>query len=565
MIGADILLKKGTSMQSSVLDLIYQRAGMFGDRDSIATYRNGVWHVISFEDVRRGAHRLSNYLIAKGIERDDRLALLSESNAEAGIVFFACARAGGILVPLDPSLTVSELIPLLLNSQPRILFCSNAQLDMARQLKKRTPFIERIIVTDVSTSADDFEALSEVSTHILQHGRERELGETATIAYTAGTTGSAKGVMISYSNLLFQADCQEKFFQITKNDVLLSILPISDLFELNGGYLAALHSGAQICYAGGQEMATILRLLKEKKVTCMIVTPVFLQRLADQLNDLVSNKSATKLRAFKCKVGLARLLPPRLRKKFFPEITRILGKHFNGFLTAGTPLDARLARSLDALGIAVFQGYSVSETSSLISINNDQQFRLCSVGKPMPQVEVRISEETGSEGEILTRGPHVMKGYFQNEALTEATIDAKGWLRTGDIGYIDEEGFLHVLGRKEDVIVSGGEPIHPEEIEAAIKNCRLVKDVCVLPIEDAPSNKPGKSPSMTVVIVPHKLDKDFVAATRQDVRRILTILELNKTIPRIVFSTIGLPRTQSGKLKRREARALLAADGVMLR
>jgi len=567
-----------------VLDLIYQRVGIYGDRDAVSTFRDGAWQAMSFEDVRKGAHRLSNYLISKGIERGDRIAIICESSAEFGVVFFSCARAGGTLVPLDPKLSTPELLLLVLDSRPRVLFCSRQFADAAKEIRAACDFIERLILTDAQTGDDELEALPEVSTHILQQGREREADETALIVYTSGSTGAPKGAMITFHNLIFQAQQFKKWFEPTTNDVFLSTLPMNHLLEFTAGYLAALYAGAQICYISSPLPGDILRAIKEKRVTFMIVVPTFLQLIANHIDRIMLRKTSTQMRSFQFKVGLAKLLPARLRKKFFPEIAHLFGKQFKGFVSSGAPLASTLARGLDSLGINVYQGYGLTETSSLISTNSEENFRLSSAGKPLPEIDVRISNSLGAEadgegdgegdgqgggdgdggceGEILTRGAHVMKGYFQNDVLTSQCIDSDGWLHTGDLGRFDDDGFLHITGRLVDLIVlADGKKVHPREIESFLVSSSFVKDICVL----SAKNPVTQADEMVAVVVPYKLDDHYIAAARKDIDQICRTLDSFKKPKRIAFSTRDLPHTQSGNVKRQEVARLLECEGAVIK
>ena len=548
-------------MHSSVLDLIYQRVGMYAHDDTVSTFRDGVWHAMSFEDVRKGAHRLSNYLISKGIERGDRIAIISESNSEFGVVFFSCARAGGILVPLDPQMYVQELLPLVQDCKPKVLFSSWQFAPVAKEIKDKCDFIERVILTDVPVGYDEFEALPEVSTHILQQGREREPDETALIAYTAGSTGSPKGVMITFQNLILQAEQLQRLFELTTEDVFLSILSMNHLLEFTAGYLAALYSGARICYLSSQFPGDILRAMKECRVTCMVVVPSFLQLMTNHISRILSRKTSSQMRSFQFKVGLAKLLPSRLRKRFFPEIANLFGRQFRGFISGGAPLAPAVARGLDALGVNVYQGYTLTEAASLVSTNSQPNFRLSSVGKPLPHIDVRISGSE-AEAEILIRGEHVMKGYFQNEELTLQSVDADGWLHTGDVGGFDEDGFLHVSGRMTDMIfLADGATLHPQGIESLLMSSAFVKDVCVLGVK----NPITQTSEIVAVIVPIKLDEHYIAATRKDIDLLCQSLDLAKQPQRIAFSTKELPRTHSGNLKRHEVAKLLETDGAMIK
>ncbi len=536
-------------MHLGVLDLIYRRAGMYRTRAAVSSLRAGKWSELRFEDVQRGAQHLSNYLIDNGIEHGDRIAIVSESNAEFGIVFFAVVRAGAILVPLDPKQTVEELTPLILDSGPKIIFASTKCQNLAAEVAKKCPLVSDVIITDSSSENPASKTIQSVSTHILQEGRERDLEETALIVYTSGSTGKPKGVMTTFNNLIFQAERLEELFDAGKKDVFLSILPMNHLLELTAGYLGVLYSGGQVCYISSLFPEDILKAMRSKKVTYMIVVPTFMRLMKNSIERMLAKSDRKQQLNIRLRFGLARLLPLHARRKLFPRVHALIGSQFRSFISGGAPLSKDIAYFFDTLGIKVCQGYGLTETSPIISTNSHKQFRLCSVGKPLPGIEVRLlgAKGIGDVGEIVTKGPHIMRGYYRREDLTNVAIDQAGWFYTGDLGSFDDDGFLFVTGRIKDLIVlPGGKKVYPEEVEQVLSASTLVKEICVLGVRQ--ENNPEQE-EVVAVVVPVAIDEEESVLTKS-LEDLMTKIAVYKRPSRIVISPDNLPRTHSGKVKR---------------
>ena len=544
------------TVSGGVLNIIYQRAGMFSTRAAVSVFRDGKWNEMNFGEVRIAARELSNFLLARGIQRGDRIAIISESSPEFGVVFFATVRSGAILVPLDPKQTLQELLPILSDSQPKVIFCAKSCRELATQAAGQCPSIQEIIVTDATAGdAKEYKTLHDVRTAEGIDGRERTLGETALIVYTSGSTGTPKGVMTSFNNLIFQTEQLEQMFRHSPEDVFLSILPMNHLLEFTAGYLGVLYSGAQVCYLPSLFPDEILKAIRQKQVTLMIVVPSFLRLLKNTIERMVSKRSTYQTKLFRLRFARAQLLPRQKRKRLFPEVAGMLGPQFRGFISGGAPLGRDLAQFFDIVGINVYQGYGLTEASPVVATNSIKHFRLCSVGRPLPGIEVRIlrSNEKDETGEILTRGSHLMLGYYNRDELTAEVIDQDGWFHTGDLGKFDGEGFLYVTGRIKDLIVlPGGKKVQPEEVEQLISNLPQVKEVCVLGAQS-----PGQSTSEEVVAVVVPVDGAEEGAIRECLTQQLSAIAAYKRPSRIVFTRNELPRTHTKKLKRNVVREWL--------
>jgi long-chain acyl-CoA synthetase len=503
---------------------MYQRAGLFSSRAALTTFRAGVWHDLSFEELRNAARQLSNYLIDSGIECGDKVAIISESGAEFGIVFFATVRAGAILVPLDPKLSVDELVPILNDCSPRLIFAST----LSAQTASKAALLCSSAIDIIGIGSDsDLPNINSVSLADDKIGHERRLDETALVVYTSGSSGDAKGVMITFDNLIFQAERAEHLYQSSQQDVFLSILPMNHLFEFVVGFLGALYAGSHICYLPSLFPDEIVQAIRAQNATYMVVVPAFLRLFKNTLE--------------------------RQSKGAAIDLQTILGSQFRGFICGGAPLSASVQAFFEERRVRVFLGYGMTEASPIITTNTHDEVRQDSVGKPLPGVEVRIERD----GEICTRGRHVMQGYYNQPQWTSTAIDSDGWLHTGDIGHFDGDGFLYITGRKKDLIVlPGGKKVQPEEVESILATCSSVKEVCVLACRKADTDE-----EVVAVVVPS--GETFNETELQtELSQIWLKLAAYKRPARTIIWRAPLPRTHTMKLKRSEVQRMLSSCEV---
>ncbi len=551
--------KDAVLYQESALSLMQLKSDIYGGRTALLLKEKSHWKDLSYIELSRKARDLSDYLIESGFKRGGRIAILSESRPEWAIAFFASIRSGAITVPLDIKLTDTELKSILSDAEPRILFVSLEHLSSAKILKESISSIEKVIVIEEDVESE-FPAFNTLRSKSLLEGCERKADETALIIYTSGTTGNPKGVMISFSNLIFQVRNFEEIMQLTSNDLFLSILPLNHLLELTAGFLGVLHAGGKICYCQSLYPQEIAKTMSEKKVTFMITVPLFLKMLKSSIEKQIKKSGESKQKLFQMMFALAKKVPfYPFRKLLFGEVHKQFGGRLRGFLSGGAPLDVEVCEFFDTIGIPVYQGYGLSETSPVISGNTPSHNRLGSVGRPLKGVEVLIARDgTSEEGEILSRGPHIMKGYYKRQELTEEVVDKEGWFHTGDLGKIDKDGYLYITGRIKNLIVlGGGKKIHPEEVESVICNSSLIKEVCVLSRVLKGGLKDGTEEVCAVVSPTDEIKKRLTndpMAIGVEIKREIDQLSQNlapyKRPSSVIIHLEELPKTATRKIKR---------------
>jgi long-chain acyl-CoA synthetase len=422
-------------------------ADRLGPRTALRFKRHGIYHDLSWDDYRRRADGAAAALVGLGIRPGDRVGLLSENRVEWLVADIAILTAGAADVPLHAPLSPAQVRYQLGHSGARGVIVSNqAQADKVLAEIEGLPDLEWIVSfdpADVAGRVRHFTFDGLIQRGLLDRGslaeaRRREQattrGDLATIIYTSGTTGNPKGVMLSHGNLLSNAEACNAIAGWHADDVMLNWLPYSHVYARTCDHYVPLHSGATLCLA--ESLDTLVVNLAEIQPTCMSSVPRFYEKLWSSVAALSPEARGAQLR---------RILGPRVR-------------HFS---SGGAPLPKHVAHGFHEAGLTLMEGYGLTESSPVISFNHPECFRVGTVGRPIPGVEVKVADD----GEILTRGPHVMQGYWKDgEATRRAIVD--GWLHTGDVGVLDADGFLSITDRKKDLIItSGGKNIAPGELE----------------------------------------------------------------------------------------------------
>ena len=520
------------------------------------------WRELTYKGLSILSRRLAGYLIERGMDKGDKIAILSESKPEWGATLFAAVLSGATLIPLDTKLTEYELNSILNNAEPRVLICSNTYLDKAKALKEKISSIEEIIVIDEGCTDKTIPCIYNLPDLKDRKWRHRNPQQSALIIYTSGTTGNPKGIEISYKNVMSQVKSISKCFPMSSEDRLLSILPMNHLFELTVGFLSFLSMGTAIYYSKSLKPNDLFPIISEKEITFMVVVPAFLKLLKNNIENEIKQSGFFSRMMFNFLYQIAAKIPSvKIRKFLFPSIHKKFGGKFRGCISGGAPLDIEIAKFLETIGIRIYEGYGLSEASPVISLNTNEASKLGSVGKVIPGVEAKIDKETG---ELLVRGDNIMKGYYNNPELTAEVIDQEGWLHTGDIAEIDKDGFLFITGRiKNMIVLNGGKKVFPEEVEAILSQSQMFQEVCILSTKITGGQKDGTE-DVTAVIVPkpevieqYPDEKELETAVRAEVKQLSQQLSTFKRPGKIVIMKENLPRTATSKIKRKEIKALL--------
>ncbi len=533
--------------------LMEKKVNLF--QNNIAVGIKGVngWKELTYNQLNHLSRKVANYLMDLPINNGDNISILSESKPEWSVILFASAMAGTVSVPLDSKSTVYELTNILTDCNPKVLFVSKQYYETALELKNNVDSIKHIILMDNDYKNTDIPNIYNIKIQKEYEFKNKSLLDTALIIYTSGTTGIAKGVQTTFGNILSQLEAFELMYDLNENDCFLSILPMNHLLELTVGLLTLLNAGSSIYYSSSLNPKDLLEVMRGKGVTYMLVVPAFLKLLKSSITNQVNKSGKIAQGYFSLSFLLAKYLPfGFVRKLLFKKFHDKFGGRFKACICGGAPLDTGIAEFFNTMGINIYQGYGMTETSPVISTNSPNMNKPGSVGKPIDGVRVKIDKN----GEICVKGPNVMKGYYNRPDLTAEVFDKEGWLRTGDIGKFDNDGYLYVTGRIKNLIVlSGGKKVHPEEVELELEKSNIFREACVLGIK----KKDNNTEEVCAVIVPseeliekYSDDKQLDALIKKEVGMLVKQLASYKRPTKIYVKKDELPKTSTRKVKRRE-------------
>lgn len=471
--------------------------------DALLYKKDGAWRKISSESWLARARHLALGLHALGIERGDRVALLSENRHEWFLVDAALQILGAANVPIYATLPSGQVAYILKDSESKAVVASDTvQQKKLAEICAGLPSLRHVITIDPptaieATALEAVEARGRKEAEANPAAAQKLAGavgpeDLASIVYTSGTTGDPKGVMLTNRNFVSNVKASREVLPLSSNDRALSALPYSHVFERMVGLY--LYPSAGVSVAVARSIDTVIEDIGEIRPTVMTMVPRFYEKMYARVKESVAAGSPTKRRIFDWAIAtgrehgeyrLRRESPPfglSLKYKMatalvFKKLHRRLGGELRFFVSGSAPLSKEIADFFWAAGITILEGYGLTETSPVISVNRPDRIRFGTVGLPIPGVEVEIAPD----GEILARGENVMKGYWKKEAATRDAIDSRGFFHTGDIGALDRDGFLSITDRKKDIIVTaGGKKIAPQAIEGRLKTNAYVTDVVVV-------------------------------------------------------------------------------------
>ena len=465
----------------------------------------GTWRSLTHREVLERVTRTALALKRLGIRRGDRVAILSENRPGWLVADFACLAIGAIDVPIYPTLPAKQLVYILNDSSASAIFVSTApQLAKILEVRAQLPALRHIVAMDEDAQGPGVIWLAD----LYRMGAEAEAAgegrafrdealrakpdDVATIIYTSGTTGDPKGVMLTHENIRSNVLAALQVLRLGDTDSCLSFLPLSHIFERMAGHYVMFHAGTMIHYA--ESIDTVPQNLVEVRPTVVLSVPRLYEKMYARVLENALAGGALKKRIFFWARAVAdRWADHRLAGEAVPRVLAFqyavaqrlvfsklqarTGGRIRFFVSGGAPLPADIAKFFFAAGLPILEGYGLTETSPVIAVNLLERPRIGTVGPPIPGVEVRIAPD----GEILTRGPNVMSGYYNKPEATREVLDADGWFHTGDIGDLDAAGCLSITDRKKDLIVTaGGKNVAPQPIEQMVKKNKYVANAVML-------------------------------------------------------------------------------------
>ncbi len=491
----------------TLVDVYFDGAGRGAQQTAMLRRRpDGGWREYTRREVTDRVRAISLGLQAIGVERGDRVAILAHTGMEWAQADWASLLSGAVVVTVYPTLPPDQVEYILRDSGARLVFAGDAEL-LARLLEVRGSVLDvtaAVVFEPVATridgleilSLDDLAARGDAAVNLAgsweSRARKALPSDLATLIYTSGTTGRPKGVMLTHANLHANTYQAMACLSIDPTDRVLGWLPLSHAFERTVGHFLMWAAGAQIAYSEGADF--VARDMMEVHPTIMIGVPRLFEKFYDAVVEAVEEGGAAKKAGFRlakwfgdlhaAKRLAGRKPGPALRAAFrlsdgivFSKLRQRTGGRIRYFISGAAPLSAGIARFFYSGGLTILEGYGLTETSPVTNVNPPDDIRFGTVGPPIPGTEVRIADD----GEILMRGPQIMKGYFGNPQATREVIDAEGWLRSGDIGHLDDDGYLTITDRKKNLIVTAaGKNIAPQPIEERIARSPYIDQVVML-------------------------------------------------------------------------------------
>jgi long-chain acyl-CoA synthetase len=440
--------------------LLERSARIHADRPALVM-RAGVRTLrYSYADLERRAHAFARLAMDRHVGQGDRVIIWAPNQPDWVAAMFGVFLAGGVVVPLDVRSSRDFVERVVGQTEPVLAFAGSQQSPILREMEVVTVELDTLrldvdgAVTSAPVGPDDL----------------------AEIIFTSGTTGDPKGVMLSHANIVSNVRAGLDVIPFSASTRLLSLLPLSHMFEQIGGCFAPISVGAAVCYPTSRQPASLARTMAEWRPTLIIGVPQVFSLFMSSIEREATNRG--RLKMLQRLRRIAAPFPARVRRMLFRPVLSRFGGQLDFVVSGGAAIDPEVQLKWEAMGIGVVEGYGATECSPIISANPRNDRRLRSVGKPLPGQQVRIA----ADGEVQTRGPNVFRGYWRNEAATAAAFDGE-WYRTGDVGYI-EDGFIYLKGRKKDLIVlSDGQNVYPEDIEEVLTHQAGVTDAVVVGLQ----------------------------------------------------------------------------------
>ncbi len=450
----------GAPAGDTVVDFLRGVVEKYGSRDALLfkpTFRYLRW---TYSQLWDESGRVATLLQRRGLTKGDQVILWGPNSPHWVLIFFGCLRAGVIVVPLDLRSAPGYVARVVSRTEPKLAFTS-----------RFTPKGE----ADLGVPEVAFEELEGAIAGLPEPEEEDiQRDDLAEIMFTSGTTGDPKGVMLTHRNLTANIEGISQYIFCDPSSRLLSILPLSHMYEQMGGLFVTLYYGASVTYPTSRQPTVLVRTMRERKITIMLLVPQGLELLMNGIEREVARQGREAL--WNRLLKIAERLPFRLRRRLFRRVHKQFGGKLDFIVSGGAALDPDLGRKWELLGVKIVQGYGATEASPVISNHTIEGRRHDSTGRPLPNVEVRISDA----GEILVRGENVTPGYWRAPEETAKAFDGD-WYKTGDLGYFDDEGFLHIQGRMKDMIVlPSGQNVFPEDVQAVLTKHPRVKDATVV-------------------------------------------------------------------------------------
>lgn len=550
-------------------EMLQKSGEAFGDRPAyiFKTEKPGEFREITHKEFRDEINFLGTSLINMGL-KNKRIAVISDNRYEWGLAYLSVVTGTGVVVPLDKALPDNEIESLIIRSEVEAIFYSDKYSEIMNIIKeKNNSNLKYFISMDLEKEENGIYSqreLIEKGEKLIKNGNRDFIDakinneEMGIMLFTSGTTATSKAVMLSHKNICSNLIDIASTIKVDENDRFLSFLPLHHTFECTVGFLYPISKGSAIAFCEG--IRHIAENIKEYQISAMISVPILYENMYKKLIKGIEKKG--KLESVKKGIRISNFLLKfkiDIRRKLFKEIHQNLGGRARIFVAGGAALDPEAEKGFNELGITMYQGYGLTETSPVIAAEDDKYQKLGSIGKAFPSLDVKIVEQNEEGiGELVVKGPTVMLGYYNNEDATKETIDEEGWLHTGDLAKIDKDGFIFICGRKKFVIVlKNGKNIYPEELETLVNKIEGIKESFVY---GSPEDDGDYKICAKIVYDKESCKQIYGTENEEELKQLLwqEIKKVNKTMPaykyirEISLTERELIKTTTQKIKRYE-------------
>lgn len=512
--------------------------------------------------IRSVAYRLGQEKIGFG----DRIALIGENHPSWAIAYLGILYHGAVCVPLDPHGEIETITNFLENSEAKVAFLSPDQTERFSRIQEKLGRHIPAVVWDLGQSPNGFQKFEDWSSTVFPESFARETpkaagDDMALLIYTSGTTGTPKGVPLTHGNIIGELSGVNDVLKLTDKERILSLLPLFHAYLQIVNLWVATTFGPQVGYLKELTPAELSESMKVFKPTILTTVPRLWYLFHKKIFDAVEEKPKTVRMLFRMMLAangfLRNTLKINLGPKFFRPVHESFGGNLRIAISAGSRFDEAVAADFHKLGFTIIQGYGLTETSGAATATYEDDNRVGSVGKPMKGAEIKILDpDNDGVGEVLIRGTMVFDGYYKNPTATAEAFTDDGWFRSGDLGRIDSDGFLYIVGRGKDVIVlPSGKNVHPEDLEVHYLKCPLVAELAIIGVADETESRAGAE-KLAAVVVPdfEYLKREKIANSKEAVRHDLD--NLGRSLPEYqrvrdyIIRAEPLPRTATRKIKR---------------
>lgn len=543
---------------NSFQEMLKQNCEKYPNKIALEDLNNTPINRVTYRELYEYVIRFGKALRKLGLKERTHIALIGENRVQWGIAYLAVTTSNYVIVPIDRNLKENEILTILHQSDSKAVIFSESYREIFLEYKKTIKGLDYYIDMDLETENEGLLSMTELI-YKQEYDENKDKFpvinpyEMSALIFTSGTMGSAKGVMLSQHNICSNIISMRSMIELYPDDRFLSVLPMHHTYECTCGFLCPISAGCSVHYA--RSLKTVVEDIQKVRATILLGVPLLYEKVYRRISKAIEEDKlkSVLVPTLKTVISAAENFGiDGLRKKVFSEIHKRFGGAIRIFIVGGAAPNPKVAKGLRSFGFNFIQGYGLTETSPILALNRLRKFKDDAAGLPLPSVEIKIiNPDDEGKGEIIARGPNVMLGYYKNSKATEEVLK-DGWFYTGDYGYFDKDGFLHITGRKKNVIVTKtGKNIFPEELEDLLKRSPFILECVVHAAKDENGDE-----TIGAILVPNAEEfieysqKTGIEVTTELISEILKneVKKVNKGLP--IYKQIKVVKIQEQEFEK---------------